>query len=408
MTIMRLCILSLVLCLSKLNIYGIDYLVDISAQECPFSKSAIVTTKAIEYTAEVDDITWKLTTRRYTYDQKGGYLRVATASTKDNDSKVTLVLSGFKGIINSIAVTSWRTADVKNIASPTLAVSVGSTEFGKKDILHEEATLEYAGQATGDVVLTFTQSSKSTFYGIYIGSIKVSYTANTDIALDETENNNSVLTENNNNWVNVTLNRSFTNDGWYTLCLPFNLDSSRITDVFGDETMVEKFTSVTTKNGECQLEFSSVNDDIIAGVPYLIKPSKEDINGITFKDVKITSTRPNEVEHDGFKFIGTYNATLMETGGKYKLLGGSDGSVISSVSEEGMLKGTRCYFEFPASAKNVCRYIAVGFPTSILPKVDNNIKYNNSIYTLQGVQVMKTKQLPSGIYIRNGRKILVR
>ena len=405
--IKRLLFLSLVLCLSKLNTYGIDYIVDISALECPFAKSADQSTKAKEYTAEVDGITWKLTTRKYAYDQTSGFLRVATSTAADNDTQVTFVLSGFKGGVKSVEATCWRTADQKGVASPTLAVSVGTTDFGTKDVLNPETTLAFDGQATGDVVLTFTQQNKNKVYGIYIGKIKILYTANTDITLDETENNNSVLTENINNWVNVSLNRCFTNDGWYTLCLPFNLDSSKITEVFGDETMIEEFTSVTTENGECQLEFSSVSDEIIAGVPYLIKPTKEDINNINFQDVKITSATPNEVEHEGFKFIGTYDATLMKAGGKYKLLGGSDGTVISNVSEEGMLKGTRCYFEFPSSLQGVSK-IAIGHPTAIKPAVDNKVEDCNFIYTLQGIKVKNTDRLSSGIYIRNGKKIIVK
>ena len=406
-SIKRMLFLALLLCLPILKVYCIDYLVDISALECPFGNLAGSSNSDKEYTAVVDGITWKLTTRKYSYEKGSGYLSVSTSTAKDNSIKVTLVLSGFKGLINTVETTCWRTAD-KNNVSPTLAVSVGSTTFGTQDISHDEKTLVYEGQATGDVVLTFTQPNKSNVFGIYIGKIKVSYTANTDIVLDEAENNSSVLEENKDNWVNVSLNRSFANDGWYTLCLPFDLDGSEINTVFGSETIVEEFTSVSTQNGVSQLNFTSVSDGISAGVPYLIKPTKQDIDNITFRDVRIASVTPTEVEHDGFKFIGTYSATSMEAGGKYKLLGGTDGSVISSVSEDGMLKGTRCYFEFPTSSQSVSKHIAIGYPTAIQTAIVGDVKRNNVTYNLHGVKVNNMGQLPSGIYIRNGKKIIVR
>ncbi len=408
MTAIRTLFLALAFCLSASNAYCIDYVVDIATLECPFANINASTSKSTEYTAEVDGITWKLVTRRYTYDQSAKYLRISTATAADNDQKVTLTFSGFNGTINAVEATCWRTADQKGVNPPTLTVNVGNEAFGVNNITHEESTLEFSGQASGDIVLTFTQPSTKKTYGIYIGKIKISYSTNNNIALDKAADNSTVLESNKGSWANVTLNRNFTNDGWYTLCLPFALDATGIDAAFGEETQVEEFTSVTTTNGESQLVFSPVSDGISAGVPYLIAPTKADINSITFNGVKITSDAPATVEHEGYKFIGTYSATKMTTESNYKLLGGSDGSVISNISKDGTLNGTHCYFEFPSLAQNVNRHIAIGYATAIKPLTDTDNLQNNAVYTLQGIKVKDASHLPSGIYIRNGKKIIVR
>ena len=55
---------------------------------------------------------------------------------------------------------------------------------------------------------------------------------------------------------------------WTTLCLPFDISKGRIEYVFGKESVVQRFSGVTTYgDGWTALNFSPV-DDIKAGTPY--------------------------------------------------------------------------------------------------------------------------------------------
>lgn len=106
-------------------------------------------------------------------------------------------------------------------------------------------------------------------------------------------------------------------------------------------------------------------------------------------------------------FVGTYSATKIEADDKYRLLGGNDGTVIANVSEAGTLKGTRCYFLFPAGSQPVNKSIGLRLPTAIHPNTYTE-KQANGVYTLQGIKINDTTNLPSGIYARNGKKFIIK
>lgn len=104
-------------------------------------------------------------------------------------------------------------------------------------------------------------------------------------------------------------------------------------------------------------------------------------------------------------FVGTYSATEIEADDIYRLLGGNDGTVIANVSEAGTLKGTRCYFLFPSGLQPVNKCIGLGLPTAIHPNTYTE-KQAKGVYTLQGIKINDATNLPSGIYVRNGKSSL--
>lgn len=402
----RFFLLVLALSFTTNNAFGIDYIVDFSTHGCPFKETNVYTTKALTYTADVDGITWELKTRRYTFNNNPHYFRIATAIKEDNDQEVTLNLSGFSGTIHQIEVKCSRTknANTSTTISPTLSANDITKEISYSS---EPLTLKFQANSTASTVkLSFKQPDKNHVYGIYIYSIKVSFTPDTQITLYEAEDNGTILKDNLNKWANITLNRNFTNDGWYTLCLPFNLNSTEINSVFGDKTEVEEFAKVVTNNGVKELQFTTT-DNIQASVPYIIKPTKENIANPTFNEVMISAASPSSVEHDGYQFVGTYSATEIEADDKYRLLGGNDGTVIANVSEAGTLKGTRCYFLFPSGSQPVNKSIGLGLPTAIHPNT-YTVKQANEVYTLQGIKINDATNLPSGIYVRNGKKFIIK
>ena len=103
--------------------------------------------------------------------------------------------------------------------------------------------------------------------------------------------------------------------------------------------------------------------------------------------------------------VGTYSATEIEADDKYKLLGGNDGTVIANVSEAGTHKGTRCYFLFPSGSQPVNKSIGLGL--AIHPNTYTE-KQAKGVYTLQGIKINDATNLPSGIYIRNGKKFIIK
>lgn len=89
--------------------------------------------------------------------------------------------------------------------------------------------------------------------------------------------------------VKATVTRSFNNDSYKTITLPFSMDADQITDVFGDATVFE-FINVIEGPYEINLRFRPTSK-IVAGTPYIIAlpegdyEAKED--GFTIEDVVI-------------------------------------------------------------------------------------------------------------------------
>ncbi len=105
-----------------------------------------------------------------------------------------------------------------------------------------------------------------------------------------------VLTEGVNNLTNgatgdVTVNRSFIKDNLYTLSLPFALSATQVKAIFGANTVLYQFAKLAKEGDELVLYFSKPSA-IVAGTPYLIKPSW-DVNAFNVTGATITTNTNN-------------------------------------------------------------------------------------------------------------------
>lgn len=121
-------------------------------------------------------------------------------------------------------------------------------------------------------------------------------------------------------------------DQWWTICVPFNMTKAQVSEVFGENTEVCKFSKVTRNQDEYSilLEFkddqmaSATNDDdmvIEANIAYMIFPTKQLASGTNYVfdgytmetgSPEPTSVKPTFIpESSGYdectyRFIGTY------------------------------------------------------------------------------------------------------
>lgn len=116
-----------------------------------------------------------------------------------------------------------------------------------------------------------------------------------EVTIDEGADNTTNLDPYVGKTVKATVTRSFNNDSYKTITLPFSMDADQITDVFGDATVFE-FINVIEGPYEINLRFRPTSK-IVAGTPYIIAlpegdyEAKED--GFTIEDVVIdTELRP--------------------------------------------------------------------------------------------------------------------
>lgn len=144
------------------------------------------------------------------------------------------------------------------------------------------------------------------------------------ITLDQTENNDAVLTDFDNILVDATLKRPFIADGgWYTLILPFDVTAGQIAEAFGAGTEVAVLQNSRWKSAdEMYLNFQK-QATIEAGVPCLIKPTETIASEVTFHDVTIDKEL-TEIETDLVNMIGFYKPTTITLDDDNYYLGNSN------------------------------------------------------------------------------------
>lgn len=342
-------------------------------------------------------------------------LRLSYATGDYRSDNITFETTDIAGTIHSVEVTAY-TASQTDKKAPQLTVTVGDCNYGTADLasgnINTATTSTFPtdgknGSSSGKITLKFTQT-KGQECGIVVCSIKITY--GSALTISEDSDNTTTINDNNGKTTSVQVARTFTADGgWYTLCLPFSLTKTQIENVFGSGTDVEAMTGIQTDNESVTaIEFSSV-DVTNAGTAYIVKPTQTTENP-TFTSVTLSNNAPTATNVAGYQFIGVYTPTTISADGYHRLLSGTDGLTLKKAAADNtQLKATRGYFIFPNDNTQGAK-IYIGGTTSINGiAVDTDATAADApTYTLQGIKVGGNGQLPKGIYIRQGKKILVR
>lgn len=205
--------------------------------------------------------------------------------------------------------------------------------------------------------------------------------------------------------VAVSLKRTFYKDGgWNTLCLPFAVNA---TDFEGAEVREVD----VTQSSENTIVFKEATT-IKAGKPYLIKWAKtpnevcDFVN--TFEGVTLVATATPVKVNDAITFTGFYNkATADKLGASVAAIGA--GNKLFKVTS-GEMKGFRAAFVLnPATPAAGIKVVIDGTTTGIEDLVVDGVKANGRVYNLNGQYVGNSLNgLQPGIYIQNGKKVVVK
>lgn len=197
---------------------------------------------------------------------------------------------------------------------------------------------------------------------------------------------------------NIAYHRTFP-AGWSTICLPF--PTSVV--AFGTEVKAQEFASVDDKG----VNFTEVIE-LEANKPYLIYFS-EAKETPTYFGTEISETVPVSVTYGDFTFCGSYAAsTSMD--GKYVLAEQDEVQKLILADAGTALNATRAYFTKTGDQPAEIRLNLEGVTTGIGEA--EQIETTFTVYTLQGILVRKQATtlngLPRGIYIINGKKMVVK
>lgn len=231
-----------------------------------------------------------------------------------------------------------------------------------------------------------------------------------EYTLDETKTDNVIK---DCAYANVTLQRTLSKDYWNTFCVPFALDAKQVTQYFGEGTQLRTYKGNCTNN----IVYFTTVDNIEAGKPYIMKPGNAVVENPTFEGVSMVATgldkngNPQAVGDAGkVQMKGIYNQILLNTDKTELFLGDNDLFYypIDDIDAR-TIGGLRAYFIVPQGTDiKKLRANLDGTPTS-LDTIFDTEESNAPVYNLQGQCVGNTlRALKSGIYIQNGKKVVVK
>ncbi len=227
--------------------------------------------------------------------------------------------------------------------------------------------------------------------------------------------------------VNTTLTKNYTNTGWNAFFVPF--DFTLTEEMLNDFEFVTLY-AIALENGNggpvISYMMKKAGDKIAAFFPCLIKAKatgeqKLYFGEVDYKSIKGVAPQYSCSTTEQYTFHPVMEKTcLVAKKGYY--LNSKQNSFVYNTHPEAYLppflyymtiqdKATMSYI-VPAnggvSKAKVC-VIGENEPTGITDLVDEAASASGKIYNLQGVVVGNTTEgLPKGVYIKNGRKIIVK
>ena len=231
-----------------------------------------------------------------------------------------------------------------------------------------------------------------------------------EYTMDETKTDNVIK---DCAYANVTLQRTLSKEYWNTFCVPFALDAEQVTQYFGEGTQLRTYEGNCNNN----IVYFATVENIEAGKPYIMKPGNAVVANPTFEGVSMVATgldengNPQAVgDASTVQMKGIYNQILLKTDKTELFLGDNDLFYypIDDVDAR-TIGGLRAYFIVPQGTDiKKLRANLDGTPTSLGTIFDTE-ESNAPVYNLQGQCVGNSlRALKSGIYIQNGKKVVVK
>lgn len=285
----------------------------------------------------------------------------------------------------------------------------------------------------GKTYYLYNFGSKIGFYGFSFDEGETKPTVDlVNYNADDANANNVVEKTAEGHVAQVKIARKMVANRWTTCVLPFSLNRQQVDAIFGPA------YSATAKEGTQILYFDHIEGNkayfvrhayntIVAGKPFLIKPTKdvESINTADVTDypyVTIENTTPDAwCESNGYVWTSSYNT--MKIAKNDYFIGASDGKFKAYSADSGTVKGFRGFLKAnTAGAKPVMLSISTssitdgndgettGIEDLIITTDGELMPANSRVYNINGQLVSEDassfQSLPSGIYIINGKKYI--
>ena len=246
-----------------------------------------------------------------------------------------------------------------------------------------------------------------------------------DIDMDQV--NKILVAEAGVNGVNTTLTKNYNNTGWYSFFVPF--DFTLTDEMLKDFEFATLYaTALENGNGSPVISYkmAKAGDKIAAFFPCLIKAKatgeqKLNVGEVDYKSTKGVTPKDCSSITELYTFYPVMENTYIAAKHGY-YLNSEQNSFVYNAHPEAHIRPLRYYMTIQdratmsyiepanggASKAKIC-VIGEDEPTGITDLVDDGANASGKVYNLQGVVVGNTTEgLPKGVYIKNGRKIIVK
>jgi hypothetical protein len=175
---------------------------------------------------------------------------------------------------------------------------------------------------------------------------------------------------------------------------------------------VKELTSATLADGKLTLNFANAAS-IVAGKPYLVKVA-ENVENPTIAGV-IVSKDAQPFTSTDVDFIPTLGLTEITGDTKEILFLAAGNKLLHPSAENQSMKGFRAYFQLKGNAVNAASFnldLGEGETTglNLTPSLSQG---EGACYDLSGRKINSqfsifNSQLPKGVYIQNGKKLIIK
>ena len=269
----------------------------------------------------------------------------------------------------------------------------------------------------GKTYILFQNNETLGFYGFTFGA---SSTEISNVTISQAEG----YTYEAKNNATVTLTKPLKAGVWNAICLPFSMTEQQVRNAFGEKVRIAEFKKTDESNKKAVASFGMHYYQLItAGKPCLIKLSQVNENDTyTIKGVTIDAEKALTIADSNnlFDFVGTYASTAMPANSHF--LGSNDGKLYYITADK-KISGLKAFLK-PVENNSGAK-LSIAFDSTVNDQDNNttgieaikdyteqdaaNSSANKGIYNING-QFMGTNPaiLPQGIYVKNGKKFIVK
>lgn len=234
----------------------------------------------------------------------------------------------------------------------------------------------------------------------------------------------------------MILRRTFNGGKWNSLVLPVSLTKEQFHEAFGIGAQLSEIDCVTNEGNNRIINFKTVKESadgtyLKENTPYIIyikeaetekHPADEQYqsieDGVVQGPIYIVNSGVNyQMENDkdtkievpsntpGLSYLGSYVHDQSLPIGCYIFSNGN----LFHTSKEYQMKAYRCWIEYQTDDDTPLAKFSVNNTATGIDCITDNIENADShIYNISGQKIENTDNLPEGIYIINGKKLIIK